>query len=75
VNDAAGLTSVGSGKVAEIIAGLVDGREGELVGSDGGLNKVEDFVYRLQRVIKVGRVVPPVQMTESLSDIEPVDTT
>lgn len=66
------FTCARSGEVAKVIARLVDRRDAELVWRNRRLDKVEDLVDSLQRVVHVCRIVPSIQMTEGLADVEPI---
>jgi hypothetical protein len=49
-------------------------RDCELIRRYGRLNEFEDTVDGLQRVVKVGRIVPPLTPSEGFPDLEGVDT-
>lgn len=62
-------------ETGQVVGSLVDGSDSESVLVARLLDEVENTVDSLETVVKVGGVVEPVVVEESLANVEVVDTT
>jgi hypothetical protein len=62
------------GKAGKVVAGLVDGRNGERALAARSLDEVEDRVNSLEAVVEVGRVLEPAIVPKGLTNGQSVDT-
>lgn len=70
------VRETGSGtKGRQVVAGLVDGGNGEGVEGSALLGELEDLVNGLPAVVQVGLVVEPAVTHQTLANVEVVDTT
>jgi hypothetical protein len=62
-------------ETSKVVGSLVDGSNGEGIHVTAVLDKLEDTVDGLERVVEIGGVVEPGVVEKSLANVEVVDTT